>query len=1045
MLRPLDLTRQRPPRSSSYLRIELTLISVRFVWPLLVTSLFLLQLSITPTQAQQGVETLTISSTLTPDPSGDDLAIAGRGSFGSQAFLPDQTFNLLFNTGIGNTALNGFSIAGTEYSRVDNADEVVVRREGNTSSNSARLRYFAESLIIGNDININPTRPINIRDILMSNTLNRGVLDVFRNIDNEGERANNVERLDIVFTQGITAPAGSLNEAGFIQIEKNGNNPFQIAAITGLNPDGSGTPATYGDLIFIQPADYGLTNVTTTNTWFENDAFANPVGSGNHGLPGPLGGQTEPLGAVFISLQDLGLSAGQTFFGYSTFANDIVPGTHTLTDPSTFPQDTGGPLDGGSGADFYGGTAAYFASAAAQNPSIGIAKAVVMTTGRAVTLCLHIENFGDVPLTNLSLVDDLDLTFGAGHYAVTSAPTLITPPATSLLQLNTAYTGEPGATAELLDQSNSSLAVGEFAKIEFTVTVTTLTDQGNGLGIYSNSAVGGGDPPSGPENRVIDNSTDGSDPDADGNNDDGTTDGDNLPDEDLPTPITVGDNQPPVAIEDSTITPLDTPVTFSATENDTDSDGTIDPATVDLDPATPGRQTTFTVPGQGTFDVDDEGNVTFTPETGFTGTATIPYTVDDNDGSTSAPANLIVTVQTQPPVSTPPIAVDDRATTPLDTPVTVPVTANDTDSDGTIDPATVDLDPSTPGRQTTLAVPGEGTYTVDDNGNVTFTPEPGFTGTSELPYTVNDNTGTPSNPAILQVTVEPVETPNTPPLAVDDRETTAPNTPITVAVLNNDSDPDGDPLTVTQVTQPSSGTATLNLDGTITYTPAPDTVGPVMIPYVISDGRGGTATAILTIDLTDAFNPPLGLKTGDSGQLPQLAWTIVWINADNVEANAVNATDNIPANTTYTPDSLTCTPRGASTVEMCTFDATANRIVYVGTIAPDPDLRTEAEAANEVVITYNVTVPTEFNGDVDNQAEANWDANGSGSADDEVAADQIPTLTDDPMLPGTSDPTIITISRSGDGSDGGDGDNGGDGNEGGEDPSEGGTDNQRTP
>ena len=461
------------------------------------------------------------------------------------------------------------------------------------------------------------------------------------------------------------------------------------------------------------------------------------------------------------------------------------------------------------------------------------------------------------------------------------------------------------------------------------MTITTITNQGNGLGVYRNSAVGAGDPPTGPANRVVDDSTDGPDPDADGDNSDGSMDGDDIPDENTPTTIVVVMNQPPVAVPDSAVTPLNTPVTFSATGNDTDSDGIIAPATVDLDPATPGRQTT-------------------------------------------------------------------------------------------------------------RVIPGEGTYTVDDSGNVTFTPAPGFTGTSTLPYTVNDNDGLTSNIAMIRITVgaSPV---NNPPVAVDDRETTTPSTPVIVAVLDNDSDADGDTLTVTQVTQPPSGTATLNPDGTITYTPAPDTVGPVMFPYTISDGRGGTATATVTIDLTDVFDPPIGLKVADADALPQLEWTMVWINAGNVEANAVQVTDDIPSNTTYVAGSLICTPRGTSTVDRCAFDAAVNRVVYEGTIGPDPGLRTEDDAANEVVITYRVAVPPDFFGTIENQAEANWDTNGNGTVADERAAGQTRVVTDDPVPPGDSDPTIVTIEPPDDSDDSSDD------TEGGDDPSEGGIDSARAP
>ncbi|MDH3598298.1 MAG: Ig-like domain-containing protein, partial [Candidatus Tectomicrobia bacterium] len=1048
-----------------------------------------------------------------------------------------------------------------------NADQVFVRREGNVNSRTMRLRYFAEATLSNNDVNILPTRPNTIDDIILNNVINIGVLDVFRNLDNTGEHANNIERLDIVFTQGITAPLTNLDSVGFIQMEKRGNNVFQIAAITSI--DGSGNPTAYGNLVLIQPTDYAQTNVTTTNTWFENDAFDTPPSSGNHGLPGPHGGQAEPLAGVFISLQDLGISAGQTIFGYSTFGGDVDTNVHDLLDPSTFPQDTSGPLDvGGNGADFSGGAGGYYASSLSLTPSVGVSKDVLMVVDNQVTLSMSIENFGNVPLTNLSLVDDLDLTFGAGNYTV-NLPTITTPPATSTVAVNTGYTGS-GADAELLDSANSDLAVGEFAILELTVTVATITDQGNGLGIYFNTAVGAGDPPSGPADRVVDDSTDGPDPDPNG---------DGMPDENTPTminltgnqppvaapdnavtllnrpvtfsitgndidsdgtidpatvdldpatpgrqttfsvagegtftaddagnvtftpvagftgasiipytvkdndglssnaanitvtvvttpgnipPVAVNDstttpldtpvtlpvtdndsdsdgavdpatvdldpatpgrqttfsvagegtftaddagnvtftpvagftgasiipytvkdndgltsneanitvrvgtspgNHPPVAVSDSVITLLDTPVTFSITGNDSDSNGTIDPATVDLDPATPGRQTTFSVAGQGTFTADDAGNVTFTPVTGFIGTSTIPYTVNDNEGLTSNVANIAVTVVTTPG-NIPPVAVNDSATTPFNTPVTLPVTDNDSDSDGAVDPATVDLDPATPGRQTTFSVAGQGTFTADDAGNVTFTPEPIFAGISSIPYTVNDNDGLTSNLAAIRITVDPVPG-NIPPVAVDDSGTTTPNTPVTIPVLVNDSDPDGDPLTVTLLTQPPSGTATINPDNTITYTPAPDTVGPVMFPYTITDGRGGFATAVVTVNLTDVFDPPFGLKIGNADQVPQLSWTMVWINAGNVEANAVRVTDDMPAGTTYVADSLICEPRGASTVDLCEFDAAGNRVIYEGVIAPDPGLRTEADAANEVVITYRVTVPPGFFGNVE--------------------------------------------------------------------------------
>jgi len=97
---------------------------------------------------------------------------------------------------------------------------------------------------------------------------------------------------------------------------------------------------------------------------------------------------------------------------------------------------------------------------------------------------------------------------------------------------------------------------------------------------------------------------------------------------------------------------------------------------------------------------------------------------------------------------------------------------------------------------------------------------------------------------------------NRPPVAADDTATTAEDTPTTIAVLANDTDPDGDPLTVTAVTQPAHGSAALNADGTVTYTPAANYAGTDTFTYTASDGRGGTATATVTLTVTAANDVP---------------------------------------------------------------------------------------------------------------------------------------------------------------------------------------------
>jgi hypothetical protein len=315
-------------------------------------------------------------------------------------------------------------------------------------------------------------------------------------------------------------------------------------------------------------------------------------------------------------------------------------------------------------------------------------------------------------------------------------------------------------------------------------------------------------------------------------------------------------NDAPTALDDAATTPEDIPVTFSLTNNDTDVDGMIDLASLDLDLGTPGIQTSFTVAG-GTFMYDGAGNVTFTPNANFNGTATAQYLVCDNGTPLPAlcdAANISVTVTA---LNDPPVALDDNATTLEDTPITFSLTNNDSDVDGTLNLASLDLDPNTPGVQTTFTVAGQGTFVRDGSGNVTFTPVLNFTGTVVAQYQICD-TGTPlpvqCDLATITVVVTPV---NDPPLANNDSATTPEDTPVTVPVLNNDTDIDGtlNPASVVVIDNPNNGVATVNpFTGAITYTPNLDFVGNDTLVYTVCDS--GTpilcdnATVVFTVTAT---------------------------------------------------------------------------------------------------------------------------------------------------------------------------------------------------
>src|SRR5206468_161354 len=178
-----------------------------------------------------------------------------------------------------------------------------------------------------------------------------------------------------------------------------------------------------------------------------------------------------------------------------------------------------------------------------------------------------------------------------------------------------------------------------------------------------------------------------------------------------------------------------------------------------------------------------------------------------------------------------PVANDDTAGTTQNTPVTISVLANDTDPDG--DPLTVQ----------SVTQPANGTATTNGT-TATYTPNNNFTGTDTFTYTVRDTAG---NTATAKVTVTVSATPNRPPVAANDTASTPQNTPVTINVVANDTDPDGDALTVTGVTQGAHGSVINNGNGTVKYSPNAGYVGPDTFTYTISDGHGGTATGQVTV------------------------------------------------------------------------------------------------------------------------------------------------------------------------------------------------------
>jgi hypothetical protein len=136
--------------------------------------------------------------------------------------------------------------------------------------------------------------------------------------------------------------------------------------------------------------------------------------------------------------------------------------------------------------------------------------------------------------------------------------------------------------------------------------------------------------------------------------------------------------------------------------------------------------------------------------------------------------------------------------------------------------------------------PAHGSASVSGT-NATYVPEPGFEGVDTFTYLVHYGRATAE--AVVAVTTT---RPNRMPVAVNDAYTFRSKNPVTLPVLGNDSDPDGDALSIVAVTNPGRGTAVIQGDA-IVYTPPKNFSGSTQFSYTISDGEGGSASAQVTV------------------------------------------------------------------------------------------------------------------------------------------------------------------------------------------------------
>ncbi len=298
--------------------------------------------------------------------------------------------------------------------------------------------------------------------------------------------------------------------------------------------------------------------------------------------------------------------------------------------------------------------------------------------------------------------------------------------------------------------------------------------------------------------------------------------------------VTGGGPNPEVDAQPDVVqTPFNTPIQINVMANDFGANLII---------------SSFTQPANGTVIYSPDGTqVIYTPNTGFSGVDYFFYTLCDNVANICETTIVSVTVLPEGNPNLPPTANNDVAVTPVNTPITIPVLVNDSDPEG--QPLTV----------TFVTNPPNGTATIVGN-QVLYTPDPGFTGVDSFLYVICD-AGTPTlcDTAMVGVTVGLPPYPNSPPVAVPDEAFTDAGTPVTINILGNDFDPDGDPLTVSIGSDPANGTVSLTTDNTAIYTPNPGFTGIDYFTYIIcDDGMPSLCdTTWVSIQVGSAGVPPV--------------------------------------------------------------------------------------------------------------------------------------------------------------------------------------------
>ena len=275
-------------------------------------------------------------------------------------------------------------------------------------------------------------------------------------------------------------------------------------------------------------------------------------------------------------------------------------------------------------------------------------------------------------------------------------------------------------------------------------------------------------------------------------------------------------NDPPNASDETVVGSEDSTYVATVLGNDSDPDGDLDTASLMV----------IDAPDSGTYVINPDGTISYTPNPNFNGNDTLVYVICDDGLPAPVQCDTATTILVTLPINDAPIAADDTVSTPEDVLITTTVATNDSDVDNNPSQLLYSILDS-------AGISAGGQLFFNNNGTYTFNPNSGFNGVVSFTYLVCDpgplcDTG--------EVTIDVVGI-NDGPSAGDETNVGDEDSTVVVSVLDNDFDPDGslDTLSLTVIDAPDSGTYVINPDGTISYTPNPNFNGSDTLVYVICD------------------------------------------------------------------------------------------------------------------------------------------------------------------------------------------------------------------